>query len=103
MGNLLRKTYAKIDTGAIENNVRAIRAHIGERSEVMAVVKADAYGHGAVKVARAALSAGAGSLAVALAEEAAPLRGAGMDCPILVMGQGNEPQYALGVKLGLAQ
>ncbi|HBU12784.1 MAG TPA: alanine racemase, partial [Clostridiales bacterium] len=56
MGNLLRKTYAKIDTGAIENNVRAIRAHIGERSEVMAVVKADAYGHGAVKVARAALS-----------------------------------------------
>ncbi|MBS1251270.1 MAG: Alanine racemase 1 [Anaerolineales bacterium] len=79
-------TWAEIDLGAIAHNVRAIKKHIGPAVELCAVVKANAYGHGAEAVARTALVYGAGRLAVARLEEATALRRAGICAPILVLG-----------------
>jgi alanine racemase len=79
-------TWAEIDLDAIAFNVRAFKRHVGERVEILAVVKANAYGHGAVHVARAALEAGATRLAVHRAIEGVELRRAGVAAPILVMG-----------------
>lgn len=73
---------AVIDLQAVRENVRAICSTIGERT-LIAVVKADAYGHGAVPVARAALEAGASMLGVAHASEAFELRAHGISAPIL--------------------
>ena len=73
---------AVVDLGAIEHNVRVLREHAG-RAQLMAVVKADGYGHGATRVARAALAAGAAELGVATVEEALALRAAGITAPVL--------------------
>jgi alanine racemase len=77
-------TWVEIDLGAIEANARAFRRHTGV--EVMAVVKANAYGHGAVPAARAARRGGATWFAVARIEEALDLRQAGLEEPILLLG-----------------
>ena len=79
-------TWAEIDLDAIAFNVRAFKRHVGERVELFAVVKANAYGHGAIPVASAALEAGATRLAVHRAIEGVELRRAGITAPILVMG-----------------
>ena len=76
------RTWAEVDLGAVRHNVRLLRRRAGV--PLMAVVKADAYGHGAVPVARAALEAGADALAVVTVEEGAELRAAGIIAPILV-------------------
>jgi alanine racemase len=77
-----RPTVAVVDLDAIRHNVRTVRpAH----SELMAVVKAEGYGHGAEPVARAAVEAGATWLGVALVEEGVRLRDAGLTAPILVL------------------
>ncbi|CAN5493792.1 alanine racemase [soil metagenome] len=73
---------AVVDLDAIAHNVRLLTEHAG-RAAVMAVVKADGYGHGAVEVGRAALSAGAAELGVATVSEALALRGGGLTAPIL--------------------
>jgi alanine racemase len=79
-----RPTVARIDLDAVRHNVRALRP---PGTELMAVVKANAYGHGDVEVARAALEAGASWLGVALVEEGIHLRDAGIDAPILVLSE----------------
>ncbi len=79
-------TWAEIDLDAISENVRAFRSHVGPRVEIFAVVKANAYGHGAVQVGRAALESGATRLAVHRLDEGIELRRAGIEAPILVMG-----------------
>jgi len=79
-------TWAETDLDAIAFNVRAFKRHVGQAVEVIAVVKANAYGHGAVPVARAALEAGATRLGVHRAIEGVELRRAGLTAPILVMG-----------------
>jgi alanine racemase len=73
---------AVVDLGAIQHNVRVLREQAG-RAQVMAVVKADGYGHGAVEVAKAALAAGAAELGVATIDEALALRAAGVNAPVL--------------------
>jgi alanine racemase len=73
---------AVVDLGAIEHNVRVLREHAGD-AQVMAVVKADGYGHGAVRTARAALAAGAAQLGVATIDEALALRADGICAPVL--------------------
>jgi alanine racemase len=73
---------AVVDLGAIEHNVRVLREHAGS-AQVMAVVKADGYGHGATESARAALAAGAAELGVATVDEALALRAAGITAPVL--------------------
>lgn len=79
-------TWAEIDLDAISHNVQAFKRHVGANVEIMAVVKANAYGHGAVPVARAALQAGATRLAVHRMIEGIELRQAGIQAPILIMG-----------------
>ncbi|MDQ3864334.1 MAG: alanine racemase [Actinomycetota bacterium] len=77
------RTWAEVDLGAVRHNVRTLKRR-ASNSRLMAVVKADAYGHGSVEVARACIEAGADSLAVVTVEEGAQLRCAGLDAPILV-------------------
>lgn len=75
----------EIDLGALAFNTRWIKARVGADIALMAVVKANAYGHGAVAVARAALQNGADMLAVANLAEAFELRDAGLDAPLLIL------------------
>jgi len=79
-------TWAEIDLEAIRQNVRSFKRHVGAAVQIYAVVKANAYGHGAVPVAKAALEAGAARLAVHRLTEGIELRQAGLTAPILVMG-----------------
>lgn len=79
------RVWAEIDLGAVRHNVRAL-LHRAAGARLMAVVKADAYGHGALPVARAALEAGADSLAVATLAEGVELREGGIRAPVLVFG-----------------
>jgi alanine racemase len=79
-------TYAEIDLDAIATNVRVLKAHIGPQVQLIAVVKANAYGHGVIPVAREVLASGADRLAVARPDEAIQLRQAEISAPILVMG-----------------
>jgi alanine racemase len=80
------RAVARVNLAAIERNVARLRSRLDSGTGLCAVVKADGYGHGAVAVARAALAAGAQSLAVATAGEAGELRAAGITAPLLVMG-----------------
>jgi len=86
------RAVARVNLAAIERNVARLRDATGPGVELCAVVKADGYGHGAAPSARAALSGGAASLAVAAAAEAAELRAAGIDAPILVLGALSGPE-----------
>lgn len=97
-----RATEAIVDLGAIAANVRHFQQVVGPNVAVMAVVKADGYGHGAVPVARAALAAGARWLGVATAEEGHELRQAGIGAPILVLGISNPDQARWVVRSGLS-
>ena len=84
----VRPTFAEIDLDAVRANYAAVARHVDGPGapRVIAVVKANAYGHGAVPVARALETAGAGMLACADIEEAVTLRGGGVRAPILVFG-----------------
>jgi len=84
---LIRPVWAEIDLAAIKSNLAAIRAGLSPRSQLMAVVKANAYGHGLIPVAEAALKAGAQRLGVALVEEAIELREAGIEAPIHALSE----------------
>lgn len=99
----MRPTRAHIDLGAIAHNVASITARIAP-AEFCAVVKADGYGHGAIAVSQAAIDAGATWLAVALVEEGAVLRKAGIDVPIMLLGQprGTDLTAAVGWDLRVA-
>lgn len=80
-----RQAWAEIRLDALEHNLRAIRKHIGEHRKVLAVVKADAYGHGAVAVAKTLARAGTDWFGVTSTDEGAELREAGIRKPILVL------------------
>ena len=82
----MRAARAEVDLNAVARNVAALRATVGP-ALVCAVVKADGYGHGAIAVSEAVLNAGADWLGVALVEEAAVLRRAGVTAPILLLSQ----------------
>src|SRR5919108_741560 len=81
-----RATRVVVDLGAIRHNVRLVRAAVGPGVRLMAMVKANAYGHGAVPVARACVEAGATGLAVATVDEGLALRRSGITAPLLVLG-----------------
>lgn len=83
------RAWVEIDLMALRHNVRQIKTLLSDQTALMAVVKADAYGHGAVTVAKTALSAGARWLGVATVPEGIELRQAGIQAPILVMGAVN--------------
>jgi len=97
---MARRALARVNLGAIERNVALLKRGLRGGAQLWAVVKADAYGHGAVPVASAALRGGAGGLAVATAEEAAELRGGGVQAPILVMGAISEAELPVALRAG---
>jgi alanine racemase len=96
----MRPSWIEIDLDAIEHNTHVIAEHIAP-AELCAVVKADAYGHGDIPVARAALKGGAGLLAVALVEEGVRLREADIDVPILVLSEPTAPEVTSIIAHGL--
>jgi len=85
-GFFYRDTWAEVDLDHIKENVKAIKGHLPEEVDFIAVVKANAYGHGDSQTAEAALEAGASMLAVAFMDEALALRKKGIKAPVLVLG-----------------
>ncbi len=94
--------WVEVDLSAVAHNVRAVRRLLEPRVGFTAVVKADAYGHGAVPVSRTALKNGADALAVTYLEEALEIRRAGVKAPLLVMGPVLPEQAPLAAKHRLA-
>jgi len=99
---IARPTYARIDLDALGSNLARIRTLTGAR-KICAVIKADAYGHGAVRVARRLADEKAEFLAVAFLEEALELRRAGIDLPILVLGSTDPRNAPIILEEGLSQ
>jgi len=97
----MRQTVADISLDNIFHNTQVVRGLLSSRTELMAVVKAAGYGHGAVEVATTALAAGATSLGVAIVEEAVELRRAGIGAPIIILGHVPSECAEQVVKLGL--
>lgn len=81
----IRPAYLEIDLRALASNVKNIKRKSGKKVELLAVVKADGYGHGAIEVSKVALKNGAGSLGVAFLEEGIELRSKGISAPILIL------------------
>ena len=95
-------SWAEIDLAAILHNYKALRHHVHSDTEIFGVVKADAYGHGAVAVSKLLLAAGVRQLCVARVEEAIELRQAGIAAPILVLAPPLEAQALVAAKYELA-
>ena len=83
--NPRQRAWVEVSPAAIKANAGALCQHLTPGAELMAVVKADGYGHGAVSVANAALDGGAASLGVATLQEGLELRRAGLKAPILLL------------------
>jgi len=86
METILKRTWAEIDLDALADNYRMLRRQMGPEAAYMGIVKADAYGHGAVRVARKLEQLGAEYLAVSNVEEAQELRHNDIELPILILG-----------------
>ena len=82
----LKRTWADISLDNLEYNYRSIRAHLPQGTKFLGVMKADAYGHGAVPVSRALADLGAEYLAVSNLEEAVQIRRGEVRLPILILG-----------------
>ncbi len=97
------RTWAEVSASALEHNYRAIRGCLHEGCRFLGVVKANAYGHGAVPVAKQLAALGADYLAVACLEEAIPLREAGITLPILLLSQTPAADVGQLTRLDLTQ
>ena len=87
-----QRAWVEVSEAAITANARALLAHLQPGAALMAVVKADGYGHGAVPVARAAAAGGASCFGVATLQEGVELRQAGINHPVLVLGNLTQPE-----------
>lgn len=83
----MQRAWAEVNLARLSQNIQQIIGQLGLATKLMAIVKADAYGHGAVEVSKAALAAGASTLGVAWVTEALALRSAGITEPILVLSE----------------
>jgi alanine racemase len=92
-----QRAWVEIDLGALTHNVTQIKQLLSPKTALMAVVKADAYGHGAIAVAQTVLQAGANALAVATLGEGIELREAGITAPILILGAINTPEEVAAI------
>jgi len=81
-----RKVWVEVDLGAIRHNLQQVKRRVGSSVKIMAVVKADAYGHGARRVSKVLVEEGVDALAVTDFNEGASLRQIGIDVPILILG-----------------
>jgi alanine racemase len=93
--------WADVDLDAIRHNIEVVKRHLNPGVLLLAVVKADAYGHGAVEVSRAALSSGVDWLAVATVDEGLDLVDAGIKAPILHMGRTPPGDVEVALRAGL--
>lgn len=100
-GFFYRDTWAEVDLDRVKRNVKEIKGHLPEDVEFIAVVKANAYGHGDSQVAEAALKAGASMLAVAFMDEALALRKKGIIAPILVLGASRPEDVNIAAEEGI--
>jgi alanine racemase len=100
-GYFYRDTWAEVDLDYILSNVTSVKKLLPPKVEIIAVVKANAYGHGDFKVAESALKAGATYLAVAFMDEAIALRNKGVRAPILVLGATRPEDVELAVKFNI--
>ncbi|HEY9672855.1 MAG TPA: alanine racemase [Waterburya sp.] len=96
-GELCQRAWVEIDQAALSHNVRQLKKLLATQTQLMAVVKADAYGHGATLVARLALEAGASGLCVATLQEGIQLREAGIEAQILLLGAINNPEQVRAI------
>ncbi|WP_239618760.1 alanine racemase [Cohnella mopanensis] len=96
-----RPTVAEISLDALDRNIGVFREHLAVGTKLLASVKANAYGHGAVEIARRAVASGADYLGVAFLDEALQLRAAGIDAPILVLGYTPPLGYLLAREQGI--
>ncbi len=87
-----QRAWVEIDLGALSHNIQQLVRFLSPNTQLMAVVKADAYGHGAVTVAQTAVQSGAGWLGVATVPEGIQLREAGIKAPILILGATYTPE-----------
>src|SRR5438045_1282768 len=94
----LRPTWVEVDLGAFERNLEAMRRLLPPGAGLVAVLKADGYGHGAVELARGCTPDRVAMIAVALLEEAVELRRAGFELPLLVFGPLRERQIVEAVE-----
>ena len=95
---MMRPTWAEIDLGAFDRNVDAVAARLPQGTRLMAMLKADAYGHGAVELAGRCKPEQVAMIGVVLLEEALELRHAGIALPILVLGPLNEEQVRVALE-----
>ncbi|WP_045519269.1 alanine racemase [Neobacillus niacini] len=100
-GFFYRDTWAEIDLDCILSNVTSVKKLLPPKVDIIAVVKANGYGHGDVQVAESALEAGATYLAVAFMDEAIALRNKGIQAPILVLGATRPEDVELAVKFNI--
>ncbi|PFP17565.1 alanine racemase [Bacillus sp. AFS073361] len=100
-GFFYRDTWAEVDLDCISANVTSIKKQLPQQVKVIAVVKANAYGHGDVQVAKTALEAGAAYLAVAFMDEAIALRNKGITAPILVLGASRPEDIQVAAKFDI--
>ncbi len=100
---LINRAWAEIDLDCIAHNVREIRRVIGPHPEIMAVVKADAYGHGVRETVQTMLDAGATRIAVSMLDEALELRQIGIDVPILVLSYTDPKRAGEIIRQGITQ
>ena len=96
-----RPVWAEIDIDTLTHNIGEVKRVTEPSAEIIAVVKANAYGHGAVQCSRIFLENGAKSLAVATLNEAVELRGAGVEAPILVLGYTPVEHFGETLKWGV--
>ncbi|MEA5575221.1 alanine racemase [Anabaena sp. UHCC 0451] len=87
-----QRAWVEIDLGALSDNIKQLVIFLSPNTQLMAVVKADAYGHGSVTVAQTAIEAGASWLGVATVPEGIQLREAGIKAPILILGATHTPE-----------
>ncbi|NLK74718.1 MAG: alanine racemase [Clostridiales bacterium] len=97
------RAQAKVYLNAIRHNILEIKKKLNDKTKLMVIVKADAYGHGAVPIAKALDKIGIDAYGVATIEEAIELRDAGIDKPILILGYTPREQYEMVVKYDIIQ
>ncbi|MGN0329075.1 MAG: alanine racemase [Lachnospira sp.] len=103
MDSTLKRTWAEIDLDALAHNYKTLRERIGKDTKFLGVVKADAYGHGSVRVSRLLQSLGADYLAVSSIDEAVELRLNNITMPILILGHTPREQVANLIKYNITQ
>lgn len=101
--SMFNRSCVEIDLGALKNNISEIRRITSKNAQIMAVVKADAYGHGAVTVAKTLLENGADQLCVATIDEAIELRKANINSNILILGYTDPTRFADVVSYSIDQ